>query len=361
MFNLRYELSFRTWELSESGDEFLMALAIASRPLVAQRVADEVSFTSRLRSPPVEIGRLRMSKGSGGTSLGYKSKSCRAFICSTFVLAGLISVSASAVAQDRAKLATEKWRPKDGLYAEPGTDLGERCMDHTEVVVELAEKSISGNEWNCKIIKLTDVAPDTVRLDATCTELEDKPYKAIFLLKKIDDRTILYSASTKGKKDPGQPMSFCPEQGQRRYAEAKARDLAEAQQKAAEERSKPSTEKWRPKDGPYASLGADFSKRCGDFGDATIDLAEKAVGGSEQKCEIIKLTDAAPGAIRLDVSCVDTEREDPHKEIILLKKVDENTIFYRQTYKEKFKYPGAKYSYCPEEAQRMYIESKKIK
>lgn len=70
-----------------------------------------------------------------------------------------------------------------------------------------------------------------------------KPFKVTFLLKKIDDKTILYSASPKQKQNPGQPMSYCPEDGQRRYAEAKARDQAEAAQKAAEERSKPSTKK----------------------------------------------------------------------------------------------------------------------
>src|SRR5580693_4469577 len=99
----------------------------------------------------------------------------------------------------------------------------------------------------------------------------------------------------------------------------------------AQNGAKPVMEKWRPKDGAYASLSADFSQRCRDFGDATIDLAEGEVASSEQKCEIVKLTDAAPGTIRLDVSCISTDREEPHKEIVLLKKVDEKTIFYRQT------------------------------
>lgn len=159
---------------------------------------------------------------------------------SAFSFACLMGASAPALAQDSARPATEKWRPKDGLYAEPGADLNDRCMDHTEVVVELADKSISGNEWKCKIIKLADIAQGTVRLDATCTELEEKPYKTIFLLKKIDDKTILYRTYSNGKfKAPAEPMSYCPENGQRRYTEAKARDRAEAEQKAAEERSKP--------------------------------------------------------------------------------------------------------------------------
>jgi hypothetical protein len=40
-------------------------------------------------------------------------------------------------------------------------------------------------------------------------------------------------------KDPDWRAAFCPEDGQRRYTEAKARDKAEAEQKAAEERARP--------------------------------------------------------------------------------------------------------------------------
>jgi hypothetical protein len=134
--------------------------------------------------------------------------------------------------------------------------------------------------------------------------------------------------------------------------------LGLSQATTAQGSTKTATEKWRPKAGPYASAGADFAVSCRDFGDATIDLAENSVGSSEQKCNIVKLTDTGPGAIRLDVSCVSTDREEDHREIVVLKKVDANTIFYRQTYKEKFKYPGARYSYCPEDAQRMYLEVK---
>lgn len=137
--------------------------------------------------------------------------------------------------------------------------------------------------------------------------------------------------------------------------------LAPATSATAQNSTKETPEKWRPKAGPYASLGADFSQRCGDFGDATIDLPAKSIGSSEQRCSIVKLTDTAPDAISLDVSCVSTDREEPHNEIVLLKKAKGNAIYYRQTYKEQFKYPQAKYSYCPDDAQRMYLESKKIK
>ncbi len=121
--------------------------------------------------------------------------------------------------------------------------------------------------------------------------------------------------------------------------------------------AKPTTERWRPKDGTYAEPGANFNTRCGEFGDTQIERAENSINGGEEGCKIVKLSDTAPGAIRLDVVCTDIEREKPYKEIVLLKKIDEKTIFLRETQNGKFKRPGGKMSYCPEEAQRMYTEA----
>lgn len=115
--------------------------------------------------------------------MNSKPKSHRLLAGSALVLSCLISVSLPAVAQDSAK-ATANWRPKDGIYADPGAGLGERCMDHTELVIELPDKSISGDEWNCKINKFTGAAPDTVKLDATCTNLDEKAVQGDVLVKK---------------------------------------------------------------------------------------------------------------------------------------------------------------------------------
>ncbi len=126
----------------------------------------------------------------------------------------------------------------------------------------------------------------------------------------------------------------------------------------AEENTQPMMEKWRPKNGPYASPSAGFDERCLDFGDVVIDLADKTTGGSEEKCKIVKLRDTAPGAIALDLTCVGVERETPHKEVMLLKKIDDKTIFVRETQDGKFKYPGAQVSFCGDEVQRTYIQQK---
>ncbi len=111
-------------------------------------------------------------------------------------------------------------------------------------------------------------------------------------------------------------------------------------------------EKWRPKDGVYASPDANFSGRCLDFGDAIIELAEKSVSGGEEECKILKLTDTGAGAITFDMSCTDIENQMPHKEIMLLKKIDDKTIFLRETQNGKFGRPGGTFSYCGEKVQR---------
>jgi hypothetical protein len=131
----------------------------------------------------------------------------------------------------------------------------------------------------------------------------------------------------------------------------------------AQESAKPATEKWRPKDGLYAG-STHFNDKCQDAPDLFLELAKKSISaGGEEQCKIVKLTDTKPGAITLDATCTDIDSETPYKKIILLKKMDGQTIFWQATAdaKLKFAHPGVQVFYCPEEAQRMYIESKKVK
>jgi hypothetical protein len=125
-----------------------------------------------------------------------------------------------------------------------------------------------------------------------------------------------------------------------------------------EERPKPSLEKWRPKGGTYAEPGVAFNARCGEYGDTQIDWEANAINGGEEGCKIVKLSDTGPAAIRLDVVCTDIEREKPYKETILLKKIDDTTIYLRETQNGKFKRAGGSMAYCPEEAQRLYAQSR---
>jgi len=135
----------------------------------------------------------------------------------------------------------------------------------------------------------------------------------------------------------------------------------------AQEIVKPAAEKWRPKNGTYAAAGSDFDMRCGEFGDLSVELGEKSIGGSEWSCHITRLEDMAPDAIRLDMTCRDYNLADfigdPNperifKEVMLLKKVNATTVLVRKTQNGKFKDPYGKASYCPAEAQRLYTEAK---
>jgi hypothetical protein len=128
----------------------------------------------------------------------------------------------------------------------------------------------------------------------------------------------------------------------------------------AQESAKPATEKWRPKDGVYAG-STKFDDKCRDAPDLYLELAKKSLSaGGEESCKIVRLTDTAPGAITLDATCTDIERETPYRKLILLKKIDERTIFWQATTdaRLKFAYPGVRVSYCPEDLQRMPIEEK---
>ena len=101
-----------------------------------------------------------------------------------------------------------------------------------DIILALNEKKISGIEWSCSIQKLIDTASDTITLNTACTEIEGKPSKSIFVIKKIDDSSFLYSALTNGKATADEKMSYCPENMQRLYTDARARDKVEAASKS---------------------------------------------------------------------------------------------------------------------------------
>jgi hypothetical protein len=91
--------------------------------------------------------------------------------------------------------------------------------------------------------------------------------------------------------------------------------------------------------------------------EAFVELSDKSLGGEEYGCTVGKLTDTARGAIKLDVTCDDSQAGRSFKETILLSRIDDNMIFWRGTSHGKFKQPGARFLYCPEEVQRLRREA----
>ena len=139
----------------------------------------------------------------------------------------------------------------------------------------------------------------------------------------------------------------------------------------SQESVKPEVEKWRPKDGVYARSGKDFIERCGNFGDFVVELGKKTITGDEWICDVIKIMDDRPGAIRLDLNCSDVNLEaqipKPNpgseeirfEEFMTLRKSSDNSLLMRKTENGKYKWLEFRAEYCPAKAQRAYIESKR--
>jgi hypothetical protein len=129
---------------------------------------------------------------------------------------------------------------------------------------------------------------------------------------------------------------------------------------------KASSQKWRPKNGIYETPDKDFAKQCKETTSFTVELDEKRISGNEWGCEITKLTDMGVSAIKLNMTCdnynlagnLKLPESTRFKETMLLRKIDESTIFVRQTTNGKFRDAGWRLAYCPEDAQRTDREAR---
>ena len=88
------------------------------------------------------------------------------------ILAFLSDMGGQAYSQQSNKPSTERWRPKDGVYASPGKDFEQDCDEAGYIVVDLAKKSVGGNEWNCNVTKSTDAGRGAIKLNLTCDDLK---------------------------------------------------------------------------------------------------------------------------------------------------------------------------------------------
>jgi hypothetical protein len=278
----------------------------------------------------------------------------------------LIFAFEPASAQTNAK--AEKWRPKDGVYAGPGKDFVADCGEGQGYIeIEVSKRHVGGNEWGCKVTKVTDTAPGAIRLDMTCNNYnlaesikapEDKEFKEIALLKKIDENTILVRQTLNGKFGDSHSWwraAYCPDDMQRMHAGIQP-------------------EPWLPRDGVYASPGPDFDDRCSKSPDAVVDLAGKHISSGADRCEIFSRIDPGPGDSLMTATCNETvsAKRDvvvkyidnwpmvgpPGFEIMKLERIDDNTISLQKTHDGKSSAPARQVSYCGNEAQRAYREAR---
>lgn len=298
------------------------------------------------------------------------AKIYRALAQSAIIFA--FGVVSPALAQDATPSTTAKWRPKDGIYVVAGKTIAERCADSTEFYVDLYKKSVGGNEWSCKVGKLTDTDPGTIRLDMTCSDYnlaedlkkpEDTEFKEVMLLKKMDGASMLVRKTVGGKfKDPEWKAVYCPKDAQQMYRDS----IAENQAKREQEKAAAKTA-WQPRDGVYASAGADFDDRCLKSGDAVVRLAQKAVSIGAISCYVSYVSVQPPNSVTLNVNCgaQAVVRSDGSiggsnsAESVTLTKTDDQSVLFRRSRDGQAVGAEQQLRYCPDSAQRAHAESNK--
>ena len=131
----------------------------------------------------------------------------------------LLGVLATTVAQEKAKPAPERWRPRDGLYIRADTEFTGPCEYPAPYLLELGKKRfVVDVRWGCKITKIADTAPGALQLEMNCTETDNpdegdgKNYKEVMRLRKIDDASFYMQLTDKGKAN-GAPwrVNYCEE------------------------------------------------------------------------------------------------------------------------------------------------------
>jgi len=287
-------------------------------------------------------------------------------------LAFMMSASGPTLARDVQKsLVQERWRPKDGLYASPGKGFAEICQEFGDLTVGLRENDIGGHEWGCKIGKLTDIGPSSIKIEMTCSDYnlaedlkkpDETEFKEVILLKKIDGRSMLVRKTVDGKfKDPEWKAVYCPKDAQRMFLDAQAKNKADAEQEKAAEKMA-----WQPRDGIYANAGANFDDRCTRSGDAVIRLAQSSLSIGGASCYVAHVWRKPPDVV-LDVNCGQsliirgTSFEPPAPESVILSKMDDQSILLRRVQNGQAPGTEQRLRYCPEAAQRAYVDSIKAK
>jgi hypothetical protein len=356
-----------------------------------KRRREQVTET-HIDQPKREIYSLQSLKAADPSlrraSLKWKRTNYRAGIGLPLVISSLLGAITSALAQHGAASTIEKWRPVDGYYESPVGDFGSDCRKEYGVfTVELAEKSVHGFEWNCKISKVVDMAPGAIKLDMTCYDLNmptsardpdagERPFKEIMLLKRITNKSMSVRKTIAGKfKGPAWQADYCPEDVQQMRIEEKKRAEENAKYKIPVQLSRPN--QWRPKDGIYASGGPDFSDRCAKSGDIAIGLVDGSISSGKAECKVVEVMNTGQAAMSLNMTCsqsfgkqapppakkpsgTDTRRESGvHSlDVIRMSRIDDNTFHMQKTVDKRFKDDGGPVVYCPEDAQRAYAARK---
>ena len=288
----------------------------------------------------------------------------RRFAGFSLALIYLLGAVLLAVPQENAKPSPKKWRPKAGAYAEPGETFMSRCTEEDgDLQISWAKRFVSGYEWGCSINKITDTASDALKLDLTCHDVnmpetkdnphpEDRQYKEIMLLNRIDERSMSVRKTTNGVFGDIWRADYCSS----KLTDAEAQERAESKWMAIQ--AEAAKNPWHLQDGIYAILGANFEDRCLKGGDATIDLTDRLVSRGTDKCSIT-FNRVEPKRFQLFVTCRQ-EPAPPRPETIFLKRTaaKKNIVLMQMSRNREFSAPEEEMSYCGPDAQKLYAQQK---
>lgn len=289
----------------------------------------------------------------------------------------MLAANLSVVAQEEPAMAADKWRPKAGAYAEPGKNFESNCDEGNDMTIDLGEKSVSGSEWGCKVKRIVDLAPGSLKVGMICSDYnlaqnlnprdpnwETRQFNEVMFVKRIDDATISVQKSLNGKfKDPPWRAAYCPLKTQRALAEAKLRAKVEAKQKAEVELTLKSA---HPQDGVYAAVDADFEERCAKFSDTVVAFARKSITTASNICQIRNTQVQLPDTVRIDADCMLQSAPGPEavsvqdpdtiqdRKNLMFKKIDDKTVILWIINNGHFTGDGRKLSYCSDRVQRAY-------
>jgi hypothetical protein len=122
---------------------------------------------------------------------------------------------------------------------------------------------------------------------------------------------------------------------------------------------------WQPRDGVYASAGADFEDRCMKSGDAVVRLAQSAVSIGATSCYVAHVSVEPPNSVSLNVNCGGgllikngSTFQGAPAEAITLSKVDDQSVIFRRSQNGQPSGSDRQLRYCPEAAQHDFTESK---
>ncbi|WP_448044825.1 hypothetical protein [Bradyrhizobium liaoningense] len=289
----------------------------------------------------------------------------------------LATFAPAAFAQEPSAQAFDKWRPKAGVYAEPGKNFQPNCDESGGLTIDLREKSVSGYEWGCDVKKITDLGPGSLKIEMVCDDYNlaqnlnprdpnwaNRKFNEVMLIKRLDAAAISVQKSLNGKlKDSPWRAAYCPLKTQRALAEATLRakvEAEEAKRKAEVDKSA------HPRDGVYAEVGADFEDRCAKFSDTVVAFAKRSIVTASNKCDIRRMRVQLPDTVRLGADCVlqSTSAGDavsvqnvdttPDRENLMFKKIDDKTVILWIINNGHFTGDGRKLSYCSDQVQRTY-------